>query len=188
MESETAVASRSRKINVIAVVDTARIRHACTPSLDVHDPAVVNPEHLFLAGAGLSGRAGELMLEARVGDRVAMTATSATRNADDAVIVYDVRPAAHAHVLRSFSRRCVTRERAVQPDPDSLSRDGLPAVETSARFSSFESSIHAYGDARFHIDFAIYALSPDGQHQRLFSYCRCMMKIAVNESTGVVAE
>jgi hypothetical protein len=185
MEYESTVKSSSpRKINVLAVVDTG-ISRFLLPSLDISAPAIVSPDCLFMIGPRMPSDAGVVGFRARVGDVLSVAGTSIDLNSNSAVILYGVGSAARERVLSRFRPRFATRKHAVQANPDSADRDGLPALYVNANFLSFESKILAYGTERIFFDFALYALSESGQKHVLFSYCRCGMGITVDESHAV---
>lgn len=179
MDPEAAISTRSRMFGMLAIVDTKPIKHHCMPGSIPSAPTIVEPEHLFIVGAGLRSDAGKLILRARTNDIVSFTGTSADHNSSDAVIVYKVQPIHKQSVLNPFKQRVATRSRAVEPDPDSASRDGLPALETAACFSSFESEIRAQGTASIRVEFALYALGRSGQVQMLVGYYACGLTITV---------
>ncbi|MFM0068769.1 AidA/PixA family protein [Paraburkholderia aspalathi] len=179
MDSGSVVPTPSRKIGVLAIVDAKYIQHNYVLRSTPSAPAIVNPAHIFMVGTSLRSSAGELMLNARIGDVVSMIGTSADHNSSDAVIVYRVQLADQGNALRPFKQSIVTRIRAVEPDPDSTSRDGLPALETPANFSSFESKIRAHGIERIRIEFALYALAQNGQSQILVGYYRSDLNITI---------
>lgn len=181
MESEAVVPPLSRRIGVLAIVDTRYIKHNYLPGLTPSTPTIVNPEHLFIVGAHLRSGAGTLELCAKIGDIVSITGTSATRNSSDAVIVYKVQtqPAATETVLDSFEQSIVTTSNAVAADPNSANRDGLPALETAVNFSSFSSQIRAHGTQGIRLEFALYALTQGHQTQRLVGYYGCDLNISI---------
>ncbi|WP_181885467.1 AidA/PixA family protein [Trinickia dinghuensis] len=181
MESEAVIPTLSRRIGMLAIVDTQYIKHHYAPGLTPSTPAIVNPEHMFIAGAHLRSGAGTLEFHARVGDIVSIRCTSAAHNSNDAVILYKIQtqPAATEIVLDSFEQRIVTRRNAVAADPDSASRDGLPALETAVNFSSFSSQIRAHGTEEIRIEFALYALTQGRQTQSLVGYYCCDLNISI---------
>lgn len=178
MEAEAAVSTLSRKIGVLAIADTQYIKDHYTPGHTPATPAAVKPAHLFMVGTGLRGHAGELKLNAKIGDIVSISGTSTDHNSSDAVIVYKVQPVAQGNVLGPFKQHIVTRRGAVEPDPDSPSRDGLPAVETTANFLSFESKVRAHGSGGIRVEFALYTLAQNGQDQVLVGYYSCDLHVA----------
>lgn len=179
LEPEAAISTRSRLFGMLAIVDTRAIKHHLAPGSTRSAPTLIEPEHMFVVGTGLRTKADELILHASTGDIVSLTGTSTDHNASDAVIVYNVQPVDRQSILGPFEPRMTTRSGTVEPDPDSASRDGLPALETTAHFSSFESAIQAPGTTRIRVDFARYALGRDGQKQILVGYYACGFTITV---------
>lgn len=188
MEVDVVVHAKARKIHVLAVVDTERVKVTYGPNSDRLAPTSVSPRHLFMTGAGLRGDIGELKFEARIGDIVSMTGVSIYNNSDDAVIVYGIHPVERGPVFNRFKPHYVKRLAGAQPDPDSPNRNGLPAVEREISFSSFESKIAAHGVERIDLAFALYALSGNGQDQEIFGYYRCELAVAVERLRSTDAE
>ena len=176
--------AQARRINVLIVIDTAYVKCAYGPNESIEHPQPIAHEGQFLISpssrAIVRGQgAGKLRLRAKAGDRVAIRVTSTCGNASDAVISYRVNPSSETQVFDHFEQVFLTREGAVQPDPNSLSRDGLPPVECQADFTSFDSTVMAHGAERIEIAFALYALSPNGQRQDSFGYYVCNPAIDV---------
>ncbi|MFM0741712.1 AidA/PixA family protein [Paraburkholderia xenovorans] len=182
METDAAVLPLSHKINVLAVIDTEYIKHNYSSGDNPLSPTPVESENIFLIGVNPDFEAGELNIRARIGDIIYLTGTSADHNSTDAALIYNVHPRGPKRVFASFKQRFMTRQHAVQPDPDSASRDGLPALETIARFSDFESRVRAHGAELIHIDFALYVPSESGQRQELFGYYRCELNATVERA------
>lgn len=179
MEPDAAISTRSRTFGMLAIVDTRTIKQHSVPGPTRSAPTVIGSEHVFVVGSGLRPKGGTLTLHARPGDIVSLAGTSADRNSSDAVIVYSVQPISQHGVFSPFKQRLVTRSGAAEPDPDSASRDGLPALETTACFSSFESDVWAHGKATIRVEFALYALGRNGQAQILAGYYTCGLAITV---------
>ncbi|NML35198.1 AidA/PixA family protein [Paraburkholderia antibiotica] len=179
MESVTATPPLSRTINLLAVIDTQYIKHSYEPNPDVLHPTAIKPDHLFLIGAGLCSNSGKLKFEAKTGDAISLTGTSATHNSNDAVILYNAHPSGRSHIFHPFRQKFVTRRCSVEPNPDSENYDGLPAIETTSHFSHLNSRIQDYGTQHIDFKFALYTLSDDGQTQRLYGYYRCRLSATV---------
>lgn len=153
------------------IADTRHIRQKYAVGRTPYGPAVsVDPECVFLVGPALQNSAGEATLNAKSGDVISITGTSTDHNSSDAVIVYKVLHGSHGTALGRFAQHAVTRNGAVEPDPNAASRDGLPALETTANFSSFESTILSRGTEKIRIEFALYSPSANGQRQMLVGY------------------
>ncbi|NTY36449.1 inclusion body family protein [Burkholderia diffusa] len=166
---------RRREINVLAVIDTAHVKHAYGPNEDMSNPVPMDHGRQFMICTGSRGivhgqGTGELKLRARAGDRIAIRVVSIGGNSDDAVIPYHVRPASGERVLDRFEPVFDVREGAVWPDPDSPDRNGLPPIEDEAHFLHFDSTIKGHGAERIEIAFVIFALSSNRQRQDLFGY------------------
>jgi len=178
MESETAIQLTSRTINVLVVVDTEYVIKTYGPNREAADPQPVGHDQPVMICAGSRGDvseqgAGKLKFKANVGDIVSITGASIYGNSTDAVIMYSMQPVVDGHVFDCFKQQFVVRKGAAQPNPDSPTRNGLPAIENETNFSSFTSTIRARGLERLKLAFALYTLSPDGQSQDVFGYYFC---------------
>ncbi len=166
--------SQARQIDVLAVIDTAYLRHAYGANEDSARPRRIPREGQFMVSTGSRADGGQgtgkLRLQMKVGDRVTIRVTSICGNANDAVIPYRVLTSSGTQVLDRFEQVFLLREGAVQPDPDSAAHNGLPPLERHAHFSSFNSTVIARGAERLEIAFVLYVLSSNGQRQDPFGY------------------
>jgi nematocidal protein AidA len=188
MESAAAILPRLRKINAIAVIDAKYIKNNYKPNSDYLHPVVINPDSLFIVGTGLRSDSGKLEFKADIGDIISLSTTSADHNSNNAVITYGIKIIDHARLFHRFEQSFVTRIRTAQPDPESASRDGLPAIHAPASFASFQSTIQAHGAAQLQINFALYTLSENGQTQTLFGYYGCVLEASVQPQHPIESE
>ncbi|WP_306172522.1 AidA/PixA family protein [Burkholderia cenocepacia] len=103
------------------------------------------------------------------GDRVQFTGVSIYDNSDDAVIIYNIPRYQGDEVFNPFVCNTVVRNGAVEPNPDSGSRNGLPPLKKQLTFATFDSSVRKSGTEYFGVCFALYKLV-GGQNQELFGY------------------
>ncbi|AMP00622.1 inclusion body family protein [Collimonas arenae] len=184
MPTDLEVAAQSRQINVLTVIDTARIkRYYPHPSKDAQKPTAIDHGYQFMLCANSRGPVSgqgtaDLHFQAHIGDTVSLTAVSIYDNADDAVIVYGIRHGEKNRVFNRFTQNLITRTGAVAPNPDS--QNGLPAIQRKSIFSSFDGKIKNSGTQDFHILFSLYALADNGEQQDLFGYFRWNPSITVN--------
>lgn len=174
--AELVLASSSQEIRVLVAIDTAYIRSLnITPSKDPLQPTGIGHDHQYLLCTGsrgiISGQGtGDLEFRANVGDYVAFTGTSIQDNSDDAVIVYDIKHYSGDKVFNPFSANIITRKGAVEPNPDTPSRNGLPPRHTPINFATFDSKVARSGREGFGIAFGLYTLQSNGQDQDLYGY------------------
>lgn len=184
------VRPRGRDINLLIVVDTRYVKNVYGPNDNVVRPRrVLGGTFMVCTGSlGMIGAPGtsKQRFWGQVGDCVSIRATSICRNSEDAVILYRVQPASGQKVFNHFEAK-VVRKAAAQPDPNSLGKNGLPAVESETSFLSFDARVRAPGIEELEIDFALYALSPLGMRQDLFGYYACYPVIAVVYPPDLVA-
>lgn len=174
----------ARQIHVLVAIDTARVKSAYEPNEYAAQPQPIAHEGVFILDAGSRARVhhrvrGELRLRAAVGDGVTIRVTSVCGNASDAVISYRIGQAPEGPLFGRFEQTVLTRSGAVRPNPDSPNHNGLPPVEHPTVFSHFNSIVRALGTGNLAIAFALYALSSNGQQQRLFGYYECYPSIFI---------
>lgn len=179
---DVTLAAVAQKVDILTVIDTETIKAfwnksdpSRTPSQDKKNPTGLDHNNKFMICTGsrgiISGQGtGDLSFKANVGDTVAFAGTSAYNNQIDAVIIYAIKKFSGTDVFNQFNANLYVRKEAVQPDPNSDSRDGLPALHVPMNFSSFEASVRQSGQEGFGVCFALYTLSDNGQRQDLYGY------------------
>lgn len=175
MEHDTSIQRVQQHINVLIVVDTDTIIATYGPNRDPslakalsHDDTITmcTDARSKVHGQGT----GKLSFNARVHDVVSITGTSGSANSQDAVIVYSLSPPADGHIFTPSQAAFYARAGAVEPNPDSPDRNGLPPVSKEANFSNFSVTAKAPGVAPLTFAFALYTLADDGENQTLFGY------------------
>jgi hypothetical protein len=83
---------------------------------------------------------------------------SGCENANDAVIIYNTKEFKDDDLFNQFIANVYVRKEAAQPDPNSASRDGLPALHVPTNFSTYEATVRQSGKESFGVSFALYAL------------------------------
>ena len=161
-------------INVLVVIDTDYVKtHFGKGSQDPNNPKGIDHNSQYMIANDSRGivhgqGTADLILKANVGDAIHFRGTSIYQNSDDAVIVYGIKWWSRDHVFNTFVTDQVTRNRAVQPDPDQL--DGIPPLQVKQNFLSLDSTIRQSGTENFYVYFALYTLADDGQTQELYGY------------------
>lgn len=177
-------------MNLLAVIDTGYVKSTYpNPSLDAKDPTGIASCGVFMICPEWRDDAAEQetddpCFKACYGNRIALRGVSISNNSDDAVIVYAVgtRNEEGDRVSKSFKPILITREEAVQPDPDSID-GGIPPIDAEMNFSSLNSRFNALGVGVLNADFGLYTLAEDGQSQQLFGYYSWKFRISVFEQT-----
>ncbi len=175
MASEVKLTASSQDINILVVIDTEYIKAQYGKgSQDPNNPTGISHDHQFMLCTGsrgiISGQGtGDLEFKAYPGDRVLFTGVSIYDNSDDAVIVYNIKHFQGDQVFNQFSTDTVVRNGAVQPNPDSPNRNGLPPLQKPTTFATFGSTVRQSGREGFGVSFGLYNLV-DGQKQELFGY------------------
>lgn len=163
-------------INMLIVFDTALIiRKYTKPSQDKTMPLAVksNSQYVFCTGARkiMSGQGtAKLSIFVYSNDAIKFRGISIYQNSSDAVIIYQIKNLNSDDVDDQFVPNPVTRDKAAQPDPDSASYDGLPALNVEENFMSLDSKIQDSGKMNYRICFALYRLTDDGETQNLYGY------------------
>ncbi|SDH02264.1 Inclusion body protein [Paraburkholderia phenazinium] len=170
--------TRTHGIDVLLVIDAAHIKNVYGPNQEPAHPVRVAPDCLFMICAGSRGiactqDAEEPGIRAKAGDSVFLRGTSMQGNADDAVILYKVRPASGGCVFERFKANAFLRAYTVRPDPDSPDHNGLPALKSEASFLSFESKVKALGNEVLEMTFALYAFNATRTRQEPYGYYSC---------------
>jgi nematocidal protein AidA len=163
-------------INMLIVFDTALIVKNCTkPSLDKTMPKVVksNSQYVLCSGVRdiISGQGtAKLSILGCPNDIIKFRGTSIYQDSEDSVIIYQIKNLNGNDINDQFTPNPVTRDNAVQPDPDSASYDGLPALKTKENFMSMDSKIQGSGKRNYRVFFTLYRLADDGETQNLYGY------------------
>jgi nematocidal protein AidA len=174
--ADTVFQASAQDINVLVVIDTEVLKNAYrNPSKDPQNPTGIDHSNQYMLCTGsrgiISGQGtGDLEFKANVGDNVAFTGVSIYNNAEDAVIVYDVKHFSGDYVFNQFSADMIIRNGAVQPNADSPSRNGLPPIKKQTNFSVFDSKVRSSGREGFGLAFGLYTLASNGQDQELYGY------------------
>ncbi|MDR6411801.1 AidA/PixA family protein [Paraburkholderia terricola] len=183
MESEYPIRPAPRRINVLVVVDTDEITSAYRPNRDASHPKVLG--HHCPVSICTDARdairfqaTGKPRLNANIGDIVSIAGTSSSANSQDAVLLYSLRPSVDGSIVAPPQLVVLTRSGAVEPNPDSQDRDGLPPTHREASFSRISSTFLERGVETLELAFALYTLADDGQSQRTFGYYACHFVIA----------
>ena len=176
--------TESSRINILAVIDTEHVKSAYpNPSKDANNPTAIRPVGLYTLCSGardIVRRHGtvDLDLAACDGDMLVFRGVSIYNNADDAVIVYNVKSKKIVRAFNCYEPVVVTLNGAVQPDPDSV-YGGIPPVHVRINFSSLNSTVKSTKREALTVSFALYTLADDGQVQQLFGYYRYVWHLGV---------
>lgn len=161
-------------IDILTVIDTEYIKKKYGPNQNSKsNPVGIDHNSQFMICTGArkinSGQGtADLDFTANVGDYVSFRGTSIYQNSDDAVIIYGIKLNTGDQVFNQFVTNSITREGAVQPDPNSP--DGLPAVKVKQSFLSLDSKVSKKGKEAFLVYIALYTLASDGHTQNLYGY------------------
>ncbi len=175
MATEINLTASSQDVNIFVIIDTEYIKKAYpNGSKDWNTPTGIAHDHQFMLCTGarsiIRGQGtGDLEFTAYPGDRVMFTGSSIYDNSDDAVIVYDIKHFQGDKVFNQFTTDTVIRNGAVQPNPDSPNRNGLPPLQKATTFATFGSTVRQSGREGFGVSFGLYTLV-GGQKQELFGY------------------
>lgn len=170
---ENNLQASNEQIDVLVVIDTEYIKNNYPKNSDPNQAKGINHNSQYMicySPRGIVGGQGtaDLSFKANVGDNVAFRATSIQQNSDDAVIIYGVKYWKGDKVFNTFTTNIITRNRAVQPDPDQL--NGIPPLQVQQNFTSYDSKIARGGTENFYVYIALYTLAGDGQTQELYGY------------------
>lgn len=174
MKTRTTDATSARSMDVLIVIDTEYVKaNYPNPSQDPNNPTGIdhNSQYMICTGTRgvLSGQgSADLNFRANPGDFVSFYGTSVYANADDAVIVYNIKYWSGANVFNRFNVDLVQRANAVKPNVGTS--NGLPAVTGPDDFISLDSRVSMRGVENFYVYFALYTLADDGETQQLFGY------------------
>jgi nematocidal protein AidA len=174
MKARSETATSAQSMNVLVVIDTDYVKtNYPNPSKDPNNPTGINHNSQFMIATGtrgvISGQGtADLNFRANPGDFVSFFGESVTANADDAVIVYNIKYWSGDKVFNTFVVDAVEREKAVFPNVSTS--NGLPAIQGSASFISLDSRVARGGTENFYVQFGLYNLADDGETQVLFGY------------------
>lgn len=170
----------STNINVLMVIDTDFIKASNpNPSQDPNNPTGFGHDGVYMVGASprgiISGQGTwNLNFKAHPSDLVSFAAQSVTANAQDAVIVYAIKPMnGSPDVFDTFRVDPVQLTGAAYPDPNSQGANpGLPAINQPGNFITLDSRVRKQGTENYTVSFALYALDDagSGETQKLHGY------------------
>lgn len=164
------------QINVLVVIDTEYVKtHYPNPSQDPANPTGIDHASQFMICTDprgvISGQGtADLDFRANPGDVVSFAGESIYANSDDAVIVYGIKYWKGDNVFNPFVVNTVKRTGAVQPNTNSPTGNGLPAVQMPTTFITLDSKISGAGTEGFFVLFGLYALDANGEIQNLVGY------------------
>lgn len=163
----------SEQIDILVVIDTEYIKKNFSKNTDPNNAQAINHSSQYMicySPRGIVSGQGtaDLSFKANAGDNVSFRGTSIQQNSDDSVILYGIKYWKNDKVFNTFVTDIVTRNRAVQPDPNQL--NGIPPILTSQNFTSYDSKIARGGTENFYVYIAVYTLASDGQKQELYGY------------------
>ncbi|KIX21499.1 DNA-directed RNA polymerase subunit beta [Flavobacterium sp. 316] len=167
------LAASSAQIDVLVVIDTEYIKNNFPKNTDPKKAQGINHNSQYMicySPRGIVSGQGtaDLSFKANVGDNVSFRGTSIQQNSDDSVILYGIEYWKGDKVFNTFTTNIVTRNRAVQPNPEQ--QNGIPPVLTTQNFTSYDSKIARGGTENFYVYIAVYTLASDGQTQELYGY------------------
>lgn len=168
-------AASGQTANILVVIDTEYIKAKYPPNTNKDQPVGIDHNSQFMIATGTRGIIGgqgtaDLSFKLNVGDYASFTGTSIYANSDDAVIVYGIKYWSGDQVFNAFTPNVITRNRAVQPNPNNVTSGGIPPLQTVQNFSSLDSKVGRSGKENFYVYIALYTLGSDGQTQNLFGY------------------
>jgi hypothetical protein len=171
--------SSTQQINIMVVIDTDKLlQDHSTLSQDPNNPTGLAHDCQYMVCVGsrgaVTGQGGaDIKFQANVSDDVCFMGTSVYGNSDSAVIIYGIVPRGNpsTNVFNEFEYNSVTRDGAAMPNDKSPGRNGLPAVNKPANFSSFDAKVATKGTEAFLVRIAVYTLADDGETQKLKGYC-----------------
>jgi len=172
-------------INMLVVFDTALIiKSYPKPSLDKTMPLAIkiNSQYVFCTGArNLISRQGKAKLSilAYPNDALKFRGVSIYQNSTDATIIYQVKNTIDDDLSNQFVPYAVVMDNAFQPDPESASYDGLPALHVKENFMSLDSKIQSSGQKNYRICFALYRLTDNGETQNLYGFFYWEFKLKI---------
>jgi len=167
-------ATSSISMDVLIVIDTEYVKaNYPNGSQDPANPTGIDHNSQFMICTGtrgvISGQGtATLNFKANPGDFVSFYGTSIYGNADDAVIVYNIKYWNGDNVFNTFTVDLVERTNAVRPNINT--GNGLPAVTGVNDFISLDSRVAKHGTENFYVCFALYTLAADGETQTLYGY------------------
>ncbi|ONC51451.1 inclusion body family protein [Burkholderia pseudomallei] len=174
MEPSATTTPPRHRVDLLVVIDSDYVKENYPDGSRVPGtPTPVDSRALFVicAGSDIGDiQSGEAICTAAVGDVVSVTCTTIQDNSSDAGILYDIWQAVNGQVFTPFKQNFSELTGAVQPDPESESRDGLPPLRKEAHVSNFTADVKSLGNAQLGLAFGIYTLARDGQRQDPLGY------------------
>ncbi len=160
-------------VNVITIVDTDAIKNAYPRNAGPGAAQGLNHHEgitMLCAAKNFQGDIGNdpanLKFSANVGDFISFWATTISDDADDSVIIYDISSTSQTNVFNNFQANEETRSGAVIPDTSK--QNGLPALQVSRSFYSYDSKVKNSGTEAFVVSFALYELDEARENQTLY--------------------
>jgi hypothetical protein len=177
-------------INIMVVVDAESIiTENSNPSLDSNNPTMINHNNQFMICSNSEGLTisnqgtGNLSFSGLTGDLVSFRGVTASGNSVNSIIIYDIQNMNPGNgVFNAFTENIITRSKAVIPNPNSPSKNGLPAINSPEEFYSYSSQISQMGSENFIVKFALYTLDSSHENQVLYGYFGWDPQINVNTS------
>lgn len=173
--SNEILAASTEQIDILVVIDTEYIKSKYPKQENPQKESPVGIDHnsqfmICYSPRGIVSGQGtaDLSFRANVGDNVSFRGTSIQQNSDDAVIIYGIEYWKGDRVFNTFTTNIVTRNQAVQPNPDE--QDGIPPLKVPQNFTSYDSKIRKGGTENFYVRIALYTMADDGQTQNLYGY------------------
>lgn len=174
--SQSAAQASSQDINILIVIDTEYVKknNPQQNNPDPNKPVGIDHNSQYMIcydpRGGIKNQAtADLQFSALPGDNVSFMGQSIYGNSDDAVIIYGITYWSGDHVFNQFDANTVVRSGAVVPNPDAPSRNGLPALQQSISFATFDTRVRQKGTQNFYVNFALYTCT-DGSNQKLYGY------------------
>jgi hypothetical protein len=178
-KSKTSQQSTATTVNVMTIVDTDAITavYPKNPKANKDTPTGLNHHEGIIMTCPIENFVGHinndpanLEFSANVGDWIAFRAITVSANSEDAVILYYVASLDSTNVFnpKSFGPEKETRSGAVVPDTST--DDGLPALQETETFYSYNAMVGNKGQEKLGIRFALYQLDEHREKQELYDY------------------
>lgn len=171
---ENTLNNNTMNINVLVVFNAESIQKKhLKPSLDKTMPLAIikDEQYAFCTGPYkiISGQGtAKIRIVAAPTCIIRFWATSVCQKSNDSVLIYQIINLNHKN--NPFIPDNIVLNQAIQPDPNSNSFDGLPAIKVKESFISWYSPINGKGSNKYRICFALYQLDDDGETQNLYGY------------------
>lgn len=161
-------------VNVMAIIDTEYIRQSQPRNTSKDNPVGIGHKGISLICPVAdfvtypNNDIANLTFKANVGDTVSFHGISVSDNSEDAVIIYGVVSADNVNVFNIFHAEEETRTGAAIPDV--TQQNGLPALNESVNFYSYDAKVKNKGSEFFKINFALYTLDDAREKQEIYGY------------------